>query len=993
MHRIAVVTLVAAVAATTAPGAIAAAPELVLYSADATNLHGTWTRVPDATAAGGQYLSTPDAGWSSVNAPLAAPNDYFDVAFTAPASTAYHVWFRMRATANSKYNDSAWVQYSDAVSNGAAVYALGSANALLLNLENCAGCGDSGWGWKDGAYWLSQASTIQFSSSGPHTMRVQVREDGVQIDQIVLSPANYLSSAPGATMNDATIVPKPAAPPPPAGSTPYLGTAAAIPGTIKAENYDNGGPGVAYADTTPGNSGGAYRATDVDIEPSSNGGYDVGWIDAGEWLTYSVNVAASGQYTVRFNVASLGQGGTFHLELNGANVTGSLVIPNTGGWQSWQTLTSTVTLTAGPQKARIVMDGPGTNAVGNLGAIEFASATITPPPPSPVRTPYTGTPAAIPGRIESVNFDNGAAGVAYSDTSAGNSGGAYRAGDVDIEAGDGGFNIGWTAAGEWLDYSVNVAAAGSYLAQMRVAAPSAGGVLHLSFNTAGNVSAAVSIPATGGWQTWTTISVPVTLGAGAQTMMVAFDSGGFNLGAINVVAATTAPPTQSSSVAVVLTTYDGAQRLAPQPPVTFAAGSGNSSLPTIVVDDTVRYQQIDGFGGSITDAGAWMLSGISADRQASIMSALFDRTSGIGINFLRQPIGSSDFARVAYTFDDITPTATDYALTSFSIDHDRPYILPALRAARAVNPSIRVLASPWTAPAWMKNTRTLSDGGVLNPEAFGAYADYLVKFIQAYQAEGIPIDALTVQNEPLTAPPYPSMYMTSDDQAAFIGQYLGPALARAALRPKVFAWDHNWDTTYPFAVLANAAAASYVSGVAFHCYGGDPSAMTSFHQAYPQLDIALTECADSSRVSFGVKLVYDVRSTIIGSLRNWAKSVAKWNLILDETGGPKLYSGACRNCAGMVTIHSATGAISYNEDYYAIGHASRFIQRGAYRVDSTTFPGGIENVAAVNPDGSLVVLAVNTGDNPITFQIQSRAASLQYTLAPGSVATFSWNVR
>jgi glucosylceramidase len=311
-----------------------------------------------------------------------------------------------------------------------------------------------------------------------------------------------------------------------------------------------------------------------------------------------------------------------------------------------------------------------------------------------------------------------------------------------------------------------------------------------------------------------------------------------------------------------------------------------------------------------------------------------------------------------------------------------------------VNPTIRILASPWTAPAWMKTTRTLSDGGSLRPDAFAAYASYLVKFIQAYRAEGVPIDSMTVQNEPLTAPPYPSMYMNSTDQATFIGQYLGPALAGASLSPRIFAWDHNWDTAYPFAVLSNPAAASYISGVAFHCYGGDPSAMSTLHQTYPQLAIALTECADSSRATFGNKLSYDVRTTLIGSLRNWARSVAKWNLVLDENGGPKLYTGTCVNCTGLVTINSSTGAVTYNEDYYALGHASRFIRRGASRVDSTAFGyGGIENVAFLNPDGSIAVLAINSGDNTQTFQIRSRGASVPYTLEGGSVATFTWTPR
>jgi glucosylceramidase len=595
-----------------------------------------------------------------------------------------------------------------------------------------------------------------------------------------------------------------------------------------------------------------------------------------------------------------------------------------------------------------------------------------------------------------VNFDNGASGAAYFDTTPGNTGGAYRSTDVDIEASaGGGFDIAWTAAGEWLNYTVNVTASGNYTVQLRVAAPSAGSALHVGFNGASSVWAPVSIPATGGWQTWSTVSLPVTLAAGVQQMTIKFDTGGVNLGPITVATATapTPPPPSGTqpSVAVWLSTHDGSKRLAEQPAVSFVAGDGNPSLPTIVVNETVRYQQIDGFGGSISDSGAWMLSGIPADRRAAVLTSLFDRNAGIGLNFLRQPFGASDFALNAYTFDDVVPTGTDYDLVQFSINHDRQYILPVVRAALAVNPGLKILASPWTAPAWMKTTRTLSDGGSLRPDAFAAYATYLVKSIQAYQAEGVPIDSITVQNEPLTAPPYPSMYMPATDQATFIGQYFGPALARAGLRTRVFTWDHNWDTVYPFAVLSNPSAAQYISGAAFHCYGGDPSAMTTFHQSYPNLEIRLTECADSSRVSFGEKLTYDVRVTLLGSLRHWARSVAKWNVALDENGGPKLYAGTCRNCAGMVTINSVTGAVTYNEDYYAVGHASKFIQPGAFRIDSTQFGfGGIENVAFINPDGSLVVLAINTAWGPQTFQIRSHGATMQYTLDSESVATFKW---
>jgi glucosylceramidase len=386
-----------------------------------------------------------------------------------------------------------------------------------------------------------------------------------------------------------------------------------------------------------------------------------------------------------------------------------------------------------------------------------------------------------------------------------------------------------------------------------------------------------------------------------------------------------------------------------------------------------------------------VLSRASAAQQSSILSALFDPQNGIGISFLRQPVGASDFSLNAFTYDDIYQWGTDYDLASFSIDHDRAYILPLLRSAFSINPSIKVMATPWTPPAWMKSEGSLQAGS-LRTTAYEAYANYLVKFIQAYQAEGVPIASLTVQNEPLTTPPYPSMYMLAPEQATFIGQNLGPALARAGLRTRIFAWDHNWDTAYPLTVLSDSAARQYVSGVSFHCYGGQQSAMSDMHNAYPSVDVAMTECGDSSRATFGDKLTYDVRTTLIGSLRNWARSVAKWNLVLDQNGGPKLYNGACINCRGMVTFDTSTGAVSFNEDYYAIGHASRFIRPGAFRVDSTGFGfGSIENVAAVNPDGSLVVLATNSSYGPLTFQIRFHGATLKYTLDSDSVATFVWS--
>jgi endonuclease/exonuclease/phosphatase family metal-dependent hydrolase len=313
-----------------------------------------------------------------------------------------------------------------------------------------------------------------------------------------------------------------------ASTTPYLGTPIAIPGQIDAENFDSGGEGVAYHDNSPGNSGGQYRGGDVDIEASSEGGYDVGWTSAGEWLNYTTNVAAAGSYVVQLRVASPG-GAAMHVGFNNAsNVWKTVSIPATGGWQNWTTVSLTVTLGAGLQQMTLLFD---------TGAMNFQYALVTSSgSPTGASGPFSGSPAPVPGTIEAENFDNGGEGVAYHDTTGANEGGQYRSTGVDIESSsEGGYDVGWTAAGEWLNYTVAVANAGSYTVQLRVASPG-GGAMHVGFNAASNVWVPVSIPATGGWQNWTTVSVTVPLGAGVQQMTLRPDTGGFNLNYVTVAA-------------------------------------------------------------------------------------------------------------------------------------------------------------------------------------------------------------------------------------------------------------------------------------------------------------------------------------------------------------------------------------------------------------------------------------------------------------------------
>lgn len=511
----------------------AASPsDIVLYAIDAINFHGNWIRVSDSSAGGGQVLTSADAGLSNLTAPLSAAIDYADFSFPAAAGQSYRLWIRMRAKANSKWNDSIWAQFSDAVdAQGAPALRIGSPNGLMFNLENCSGCGTSGWGWPAGAYWLTQPLVVRFATTGSHTLRVQIREDGVELDQIVLSPASYMSAAPGPVVNDRTIVERPIV------STPYLGTARTLPGTIQAEDFDEGGEAAAYHDATTENSGGAYRATGVDLQSSNEGGSNIGWIAAGEWLNYSVNVAASGPYLLEARVAAAGPGGTFHIESHGQDITGPLAIPGTGDWQAWTTISTAVTLQAGPQVLRVMFDASGSCCVGNLNWLRVSSTEAK---------PHAGSAVSLPGTIRSENYDEGGEGLAYHDTSAGNSGGQYRSTDVDIQASSlGGLNVGWITAGEWMRYSVVVSTGGTYSFAVRVASPNASGRFHAVIGA--TTTQTVSVPNSGDWQAWTTVAFNADLTAGPAVLRLVFDEGGFNLADIKASLVSAPPPSPPSS--------------------------------------------------------------------------------------------------------------------------------------------------------------------------------------------------------------------------------------------------------------------------------------------------------------------------------------------------------------------------------------------------------------------------------------------------------------
>jgi glucosylceramidase len=474
------------------------------------------------------------------------------------------------------------------------------------------------------------------------------------------------------------------------------------------------------------------------------------------------------------------------------------------------------------------------------------------------------------------------------------------------------------------------------------------------------------------------------------------------------------PGGAAPSAHVWITTADGTDKLSDLGTVDFS--STPSTAPTVVVDPTQTFQTMQGFGGAITDSSASVLYTLPAAQRAQVMASLFSPATGDGLDYLRQPIGASDMvATSAYTYDDLAAGQTDYSMKDFSIAHDQAQILPLLRQAEHLNPDLQVIASPWSAPAWMKTNDSLIGGRLIDsPQVYQAYALYLLKFIEAYRANGVTVDAITVQNEPQNRTPagYPGTDLPSAQEEAVI-EDLGPMLRAAHLRTEIFAYDHNWsehpndiastppDETadindYPEQVLQSPAA-KWVSGVAFHCYYGDPSAMTAFHEQYPKMQIMETECSGSESAdptdTFSDTLKWHSRNLEIGSTRNWSSTVINWNIALNQDNGPHV--GGCANCTGILTIGPGD-TVTPDAEYYALGQLSRFVKPGAVRIGSTSFGttgwnGEVMDVAFKNPDGSTVLVAHNENDSAQAFAVQEGGQQFTYTLPGDSLATFVWN--
>jgi len=436
-----------------------------------------------------------------------------------------------------------------------------------------------------------------------------------------------------------------------------------------------------------------------------------------------------------------------------------------------------------------------------------------------------------------------------------------------------------------------------------------------------------------------------------------------------------------------LTTPDRAAVVAPQAtPLHFSSEAGH--LPVLTVDDAQHFQTMDGFGFALTGGSAQLLMRMGAAPRAALLKELFTTDgAGIGVSYLRVSIGASDMNERVFSYDDLPAGETDAEMAKFSLGPDRADVIPVLKEILAIRPRIKILGSPWSAPAWMKTNDDVK-GGELKPECYAAFAKYFVKYVEGMRAEGISIDAITVENEPLNPKNTPSMVMFAPEQGTFIAKHLGPAFEKAGIQTKILLYDHNPDVpSYPLSILGDPAA-SYVDGTAFHLYGGQTSVLTEVHDAYPKKNLYMTEQSVTEWRGQGpLGIAEPVRQVMIGSTRNWSRNVLLWNLAADPQNGPHTNNGGCTGCSGAITLDG--DSVTRNVAYYVVEHFSRFVPPGSVRVAS----GEMEQLASVafrTPESKVVLVVSNTGNFPKPFAVKYHGRVFQTAIPAESVGTYVW---
>ncbi|GET21465.1 glycoside hydrolase family 30 protein [Prolixibacter denitrificans] len=445
------------------------------------------------------------------------------------------------------------------------------------------------------------------------------------------------------------------------------------------------------------------------------------------------------------------------------------------------------------------------------------------------------------------------------------------------------------------------------------------------------------------------------------------------------------PPSVPVDVSFYLTKPDKSVLFTPQE--NSVTESTNSNLPTIEIDPSTSFQTMDGFGFALTGGSAMHLYNMSAAKRHALLTELFDdNDNNIGISYLRISIGASDLDASVFSYDDLPSGETDVNMDHFSLAPDRQYLIPVLKEILTINPNIKILGSPWSAPLWMK-TNNNSVGGSLKPEYYDAYAKYFVKYIEGMAQEGITIDAITIQNEPLHDGNNPSMYMPASEQAAFIKTSLGPAFQTAGIQTKIIVYDHNCDRTdYPAEIYNDADASKYVDGAAFHLYAGSINSLAALHNSYPEKNLYFTEQWIGAPGDFPSDLKWHTRELIIGASRNWCKTVLEWNLAANSSLEPHT-DGGCSQCLGALTIDGDN--VTRNPAYYIIAHASKFVRPGSKRISSNQ-PDNLPNVAFVTPDGSTVLIVLNDASVTQTFNMKLGEETVSSALAGGAVGTYIW---
>lgn len=419
----------------------------------------------------------------------------------------------------------------------------------------------------------------------------------------------------------------------------------------------------------------------------------------------------------------------------------------------------------------------------------------------------------------------------------------------------------------------------------------------------------------------------------------------------------------------------------------FAPGK-DDRYPVIEINTAERFQTIDGFGFALTGGSAMLLHQMGTTERAALLQDFFGNGSNsIQTSYLRISIGASDLDPVVFSYDDLPNGVTeDQSLQYFSLSRDTLHLIPVLKEILAINPNIKIMGSPWSAPVWMKSNKN-SVGGNLLTQYYSTYAQYFVKYINAMKSHGITIDAITPQNEPQHGGNNPSMVLSSGNERDFVRDHLGPAFQAAGITTKIIVWDHNCDNPqYPIDILNDATAKSFINGSAFHLYAGDVSALSAVHDAHPDKALYFTEQWTGSNESFGDNLQWHIKNVIIGTMRNWSQVALEWNLANDPSFNPHT-PGGCSQCKGAVTINGSSAV--KNASYYIIGQIAKFVPPGSVRLGSN-IPGTLYNVAFTTPQGKTVLVVLNDGAALENFNIHAGDKWITASLHPDTAGTFVW---